>query len=174
MRSTTPAGSRSRAPAAGTRSPADSRMRSAGDDRSKRNLLPPRIALDGRRRRDGRPQPVRSLLRSVRLPEVDADADENDRDDDERVGRLAERRRDRACDQKNDDERIREPLKELHDRGEPVDVNGLVRAVLCEAAGRFSAGQGKSSAPHVSTTDGTVSCNKPATASTARRASPIG
>src|SRR5689334_22309385 len=77
----------------------------------------------------------------MRLPEIDADADEDNRHDDDRVGALTERDRNRARGEENEHERIRKQLCKLDGRRETADVNWIVWPEFGETPRGFCAAQ---------------------------------
>jgi hypothetical protein len=108
---------------------------------TQRRLLPGAVSEDRGGRGHRRPESIRSLLRSVRLPEVDRDTEDDHRDDDHRIDGLPEGSGNRARDEKNDDEGIREEVQQLDDGRQTVNGSRLVRAVLGEAARRLGVAQ---------------------------------
>ena len=92
-----------RRPRAGTRSPGTTFRSGVSCQRPSRST----VAVGDHRRA----QPLGRLLRPIRLPEVDRDAEHDHRHDDQRIDALAERADNRARDEQNDDERIREEVQ---------------------------------------------------------------
>ena len=112
-----------------------------GHHRAEGHLPPAPVAEKRGGRRDGGVQPVGRLLRLIRLPEVDRDAQQDDRHDDRRIDTLAERRGNRARDEEDDDERIREQVPELREGGEAAPWDRLIRSTLLEPLPRLAARQ---------------------------------
>jgi hypothetical protein len=89
----------------------------------------------------GSPQAVRRLLRSVGLPEIGDNADEDDDEDDGGVGALAQRGGDRARDDQNEDERVRKQMQQLDERRQPAHRYRFIRAALGQPLRGLRAGQ---------------------------------
>jgi len=82
-----------------------------------------------------------SLLRPVRLPEIDRDAEDHHRHDDQRIDALSQRASDGARDEQDDDKGIGEQVEQLNDGREAADRNWLIRAVRDEEACRLDTAQ---------------------------------
>ncbi len=113
----------------------------AWHDGANRRLLPLPVAPHGRRRHHRRFELLRGDTGPKCLPEIQADAQHHDGDDDHGVGALTKRRRDDRGDEKNGNERRREEANELMERGQMPHADGLVRAVLREPPRSFSRSQ---------------------------------
>ena len=124
----------------------------ARHDVPQRRLLPGAVSEHRGRRGHRRAKLIRRLLRPVRLPEVDRDTEHDHRHDDHGIDGLTERSGNRARDEQNDDERVREEVQQLDDGRQTPDGSRLVRAVLGQPPRRFGAAQALLSARHATST----------------------
>ena len=91
---------------------------------------------------------IRRLLGTVGLPEVDRDAENDHRHDDERIDVLSERSSNRARHEQDHDQGIREEVEQLYDSGKAAHRGRLVWAVHGQAPRGLGAGEPLLSARH--------------------------
>ncbi len=101
----------------------------AGDQLRDRQLLLPPVAQDGGGRRDLLADRLHRVARLELHEEVQQHAEQDHRDDDQAADRVAQRDRDDAGHQENDDERIGEEAEEVEQRREARLPDEAVRTV---------------------------------------------
>jgi hypothetical protein len=109
----------------------------AGNDAFCRNHRFLSVADDAGLKCDGFGKLFGSAVGAVFLDEVEKNAGEDDRVDDDKAGRVAGNRREDARDEKNQDERVSEVVEELEDDGAPLAATDDVGTELREAGGGF-------------------------------------
>ena len=107
------------------------------DDLSERDLLPGAVTEHGGGRRHRRTQSFGRPLRTIRLPEIDAHAQQDDRDDDPRIDVFAEPAGHRARDEEYEDQRIGEQPPDLDQGREAPRWRRLVRTAGGQTACGF-------------------------------------
>ena len=102
------------------------------------------------------PEPVDCLLGSIRLNEIDGDAEHDNDKDEFRLNLLAEARGNHAGHEKNDDQRIHEQVQQFKCEGAAAGRGGIVGAVFGEPGCRLlrsQANPGGRRSPKASGTD---------------------
>ncbi len=106
-------------------------------DQRPRQLAPDAVALDGRRRSHGAHQRIGRTLRSVGLSEVQDDTEQDDRDDERRVDRLADENRHDGCHQQDIDQGVEKEPEQLDQRRCVRGGDDLVAAVAFQPLPRL-------------------------------------
>ena len=106
----------------------------ARDDLPQRDLLPGAVAERGGGRSDRGSQLLGRPLRAVGLPEIDADTQQDDRDDDPRIDILAEPDGNRAGREQDHDQRVGEEPRDLDHCREAACGRRLIRTIFGQAS----------------------------------------